>query len=207
MKPQQSNKGHSMKIILPLVSAVCLAFSVQASVHSSILTRVEELPPTYSQVVKGKGHSILDTISQEELRQFGFLLLYLAAAIFGQHAEVVEFLLTNGADPNIQTKKGFLPLFWAIGRGNPFLVFLLLEVKADPNIKSQLGFTPLHVAVAKRVTHSAVIVELLVSYGARADIQAPIVKEGKVIGYGATALEKAEELEFDDLAQIIKEVV
>lgn len=55
-------------------------------------------------------------------------------ACFARKLEVAMLLLKQGADPNIKSSTGYLPLFYAVGssEANADLVSLLLEKGADP---------------------------------------------------------------------------
>ncbi|MDF3047827.1 MAG: serine/threonine-protein phosphatase 6 regulatory ankyrin repeat subunit B-like [Candidatus Midichloriaceae bacterium] len=75
---------------------------------------------------------------------------------------IAELLLNEGANPNVQNKKGETPLHIVVGEEEENIKFLL-EKNADPNLKDKKGNVPLHYAVdAKSNEH----VELLLKYGA-----------------------------------------
>ena len=48
-------------------------------------------------------------------------------------------LLSTGADPNIQDRRGWCPLMWAAAEGHKEVLDLLLEYGADPNVVNYLG--------------------------------------------------------------------
>jgi ankyrin repeat protein len=76
----------------------------------------------------------------------GFTLLALAAK--QGHVAVASLLLAKGADPNMPTEHGLIPLHWAADNGHLDLVTLLLEKGANCNNTVEPdGFTPLHLAV------------------------------------------------------------
>ncbi len=86
---------------------------------------------------------------------------------------IVEYLLSNGADPNRQTNEGGDPVLLGIAYlNNPECVRLLLEAGADPNaVVTDTRETPLHAALAGAgETASAAdrhaVVKLLVEHGA-----------------------------------------
>ena len=86
------------------------------------------------------------------------------AAFFG-HFEIVQYLLTHGADVNLAAKNStrVTALHGAVTRGATEVVKLLLKHGANPNSLQEGGFTPLHSAAA--AGHEA-IVRLLVEHGA-----------------------------------------
>lgn len=89
-------------------------------------------------------------------------------AVREEHADVVKFLLQNGADPNVPSlsDEGMFPLHVASAFGSLQLVALLVSFGAWTNSESLEGDTPLHVAVRENKSE---IVEWLLSHGADAD--------------------------------------
>ena len=79
---------------------------------------------------------------------------------------IVDLLLTFGADPNISEYEhsGLIcPLHMAAENNSYDITKLLLDWKADPNVQTKTGATPLHIAAKAGFSE---IVELLVTYGA-----------------------------------------
>ena len=72
-----------------------------------------------------------------------------------------EYLLNNGADPNIQTSMGETPLYQAVEMEKISHVNLLLQKGANPNISQIDGMSPLHLAVNRQ--NILIIKELLKS--------------------------------------------
>jgi len=64
-------------------------------------------------------------------------------AIGSSHHELVDFLLSRGADPNHQAADGTAPLFLAIKAGDLSEVRALVEHKADVNLRAADGSTAL----------------------------------------------------------------
>jgi uncharacterized protein len=80
-----------------------------------------------------------------------------------QHKQMVELLLTHGADVNVMLNNGSTPLHRAVERDLPYDVELLLANGADPNAKGYNWQSPVHMAVLHGQTS---ILELLLDYGA-----------------------------------------
>lgn len=75
------------------------------------------------------------------------------------NSELVEKLLSSGADPNSSDEHKRSPLHLAACRGYVDVVKVLLRHGANPNIKDTLGNTPLHLAAC--TNHIPVVIELL----------------------------------------------
>lgn len=88
----------------------------------------------------------------------------LAFAVIRENVEIVEFLLSEGADPNGSSES--LPIISAAFKGSIVLVKLLLEHGADPNIAQKHGVTALG------MTDSTAVAKLLLDAGADIDAQA-----------------------------------
>jgi ankyrin repeat protein len=77
----------------------------------------------------------------------GARALRAAAGDYGKKAEqIVEILLTHGADPNGLGSPASTPLHAAVHAGPSRVPFLLLAAGADPNVPNDVGATPLHSA-------------------------------------------------------------
>jgi len=79
-----------------------------------------------------------------------------------------NFLLNNGADPNVKCTMGETPLFQAVDMEKIDHVKILLKNGANPNITNDDGLTPLHNAVTKK---NILIVKILLKYGADPNIK------------------------------------
>lgn len=137
----------------------------------------------------------------------------LIEAIQAGKSQVVERLLTQGADPNADTAKqtrpaitaktgsidveigGWSALMWAASGGHEDIVKVLLEHKARVNTRDQYGKTALTIAAFNGQTG---IVGMLLDKGA--DIEA---KE-KITG-GETALVMAAHSGYDDTVRLLLE--
>jgi ankyrin repeat protein len=80
-----------------------------------------------------------------------------------EHKEMVELLLTHGADANVMLSHGDTPLHRAVERDLPYDVELLLANGADPNARGFNWQSPVHMAVWHGRTG---ILEVLLNYGA-----------------------------------------
>jgi len=85
-----------------------------------------------------------------------------------QHKEMVELLLTHGADVNIMLSDGDTPLHRAVKRDLPGDVELLLANGADPNARGYNWQSPVHLAVWQGRTR---ILEILLDYGADPNVK------------------------------------
>ena len=60
------------------------------------------------------------------------------------HQDIVEMLVTKGANINAVTSEGRSALLYAASKGREKIVEYLLSKGADPNKADKLGATPLH---------------------------------------------------------------
>ncbi|WP_299181554.1 ankyrin repeat domain-containing protein [uncultured Chryseobacterium sp.] len=82
----------------------------------------------------------------------------LAGLAVKYNRELVQYLLSKNADPNIADATGSTPLFWAVKFGNKELIELLLQHKADKSKKDSMGMTPFEYALQ---TNNKEIINLL----------------------------------------------
>lgn len=82
----------------------------------------------------------------------------LAGLAVRYNRDLVMYLLSKGADPNIADATGSTPLFWAVKSGNQELTELLLEYKAAKSVKDTKGVTAFEYAVQ---TNNKDIINLL----------------------------------------------
>ncbi|XP_065907268.1 uncharacterized protein [Dysidea avara] len=95
-----------------------------------------------------------------------FINTSLHVAVDMNHLEVMQFLLSSGANVNKRNINDDTPLHLAVQHGNVQAVELLLCTEADINARNKSGITPLHRAAEKGDIQ---LVELLVSRGADVD--------------------------------------
>lgn len=96
-----------------------------------------------------------ENINQEVM---GCTALHYAA--FYNRKDIVEYLISMGAELNAKNSSGFTPLAWAVDRGLVDITWMLLEAEADPAIADSKGNTPLHKATTLK---NAQMVETLLS--------------------------------------------
>lgn len=85
----------------------------------------------------------------------------LRAIILEDGHEFLEVLLEKGADPNLRSANGELPLDRAILTENSDAIALLLSRGANPNLKDDLGETPLMYAVGGPASRRDIVLRLL----------------------------------------------
>lgn len=96
-------------------------------------------------------------------------------ATFNDDIEMVRYLLSHNADPNIARSNGITPLWLAAQQGYSETARLLAEAKADVHATGDSGWTALHA-----VSDSTETVRVLLEYGA--DINRVDKKEATPLG-------------------------
>jgi|GEM_PF-2076862 len=107
---------------------------------------------------------------------YGTTLLYRVTTLEPGCKDLAEFLLSKGADPNIQDKNGGTVLHSMVGKDTKpeavEVVKLLLSKGANPNMRDNKGRTPVDYAIIfGRGKYFKEIMELLISSGA--DLNTP----------------------------------
>ena len=133
-----------------------------------------------------------DEGSVNHISDHGFSALGIAAH-FG-HDEIVRYLLTKNADPNLPSQNGYLvfPLHTAVGTGLLSVAKLLIEGNAEVNVLQASRISPLHLAAQNG---NIELIILLLENGARIDIKND---------NGQTAADLALERGHQEIAEILK---
>jgi len=85
------------------------------------------------------------------------------------HLEVIQFLISKGADPNLKTTEGTSLLHLAAMNGHaPVVEYLVKEAKLDINAQDKFGDTPLIAACGGGKVNTA---QLLLQLGANKDLK------------------------------------
>jgi hypothetical protein len=75
--------------------------------------------------------------------------------------QIVDFLISNGANVNAKDRREFTPLHWAVWGGNVEVVKFLVSKGADVNAKCEDGTTPLLLAKIRKEREFVEIAEYL----------------------------------------------
>jgi hypothetical protein len=121
----------------------------------------------------------------------GFTALHFAG--MKGHEDVIQYLLSNGADVTKQTTDGDTPLGTAAILGTPGAVRLLIDAGSDVNHKTNDGMTPLLGAAQQGKTEN---VRVLLEKGADINLRGP---------FGDSALFHAEKANHPDTAQVLRD--
>lgn len=113
--------------------------------------------------------SAADPAWPNRLAPDGFTALHLAC--FFNHPPLVEWILANGAHPDVEAKNPsrVRPLHSAAAAGSAAICTLLIDAGADPQAEQEGGFTALHSAC---LHGNGALVELLIAAGADASHRA-----------------------------------
>jgi len=87
-------------------------------------------------------------------------------AVYFNHSNIVSFLLSKGADPNLSTPDGETALHWAIKCGHPKLAELLIKNNANAVVQDKWGISPLQLVIENGY---AEILEMLIAKGTKLD--------------------------------------
>ncbi|XP_041378224.1 ankyrin repeat domain-containing protein 49-like [Gigantopelta aegis] len=101
-------------------------------------------------------------------------------ASYNNHADMVEYLLTHGADIHARTIDGWHPLHSACRWNSASAALVLISSGADINSRTQGGLTPLHLAASERDSHETLEL-LLMNRSVDASIKTQLGETAKQI--------------------------
>lgn len=112
------------------------------------------------------------------------------AIVYGR-ADIVEFLIANGADVNAKNNNGDTALHYAVGNSKLDIAKYLITHGADINVKDKGGYTPLHNAASEGKQE---IARILIANGANVNAKS---------NTGYTPLHLAKEHNYGEIARIL----
>ena len=139
--------------------------------HNDIL-QIRKMPPLLERPSYNEVASCMIT-DQDKVDRLGWTPLHFAAE--AGRTDIVEFLITKGADVNTESRQGRIPLHIAADNGYKEIAELLIAKAADVNAKKS-GYTPLYQAIWNKDKD---IIKLLVAKGA--DVNFVAVDEWPVL--------------------------
>ncbi len=169
------NKPHLVKLFLKHLDAISIFEAAAAGLTDELMKIVE------------KDNGMANHISDHGFSALGI------AAHFG-HDEIVRYLLTKNADPNLPSQNGYLvfPLHTAVGTGLLSIAKLLIEGNAEVNVLQASRISPLHLAAQNG---NIEMIILLLENGALIDIRND---------NGQTAADLALERGHGEIAEILR---
>lgn len=169
------NKPQIVKVLLKHVDELTIHEAAAADQIEIVQAMIQDHP------------ELLDTVSDHGFTPLGM------ATHFGNE-EVVRFLLSKHADPNIQSQNGYnvYPLHTAISANFDGIAKMLIEAGAEVNVLQTSRIGPLHLAAQNG---NIDLIILLLENGARVDIKNDM---------GKTASDLAAEKGHTEIAEILK---
>ena len=169
------NKPQIVKVLLKHLDELTIHEAVSAAQLEQVQAMIEDQP------------RLLDAVSDH-----GFTPLGLATH-FGNE-DVVRYLLTKHADPNIQSQNGYnvYPLHTAISSNFDSIAKMLIEAGAEVNVFQASRTSPLHLAAQNG---NIDLIILLLENGARVEVKNDM---------GKTASDLAAEKGHVEIAEILK---
>lgn len=92
-----------------------------------------------------------------------------SSVYYGTNPELIEYLISKGAEVDSHDVLGLTPLHWSASRNNRKAAEVLLSKRADINSRERNGLTPLHMAAFNGHRD---MMDLLLSRGASIDLKA-----------------------------------
>ncbi|MBN2181047.1 MAG: ankyrin repeat domain-containing protein [Sedimentisphaerales bacterium] len=126
------------------------AYGVSAAIGELLVAKGAEVSSLYTAAYMGDLDKVKAFIDQgADIKQKKGMIegTALHAAAAGGHKEVVEFLISRGADANITNIAGKTALHIAAGAGHLEIVQILLKSGSDVNTKDRMGNTALDLAL------------------------------------------------------------
>ncbi len=169
------NKPQIVKVLLKHIDELTVHEAAAANLLEQVQAMLENKP------------DLLDAVSDHGFTPLGM------ATHFGNE-DVARFLLTKGADPNIQSHNGYnvYPLHAAIGSGFDSIAKMLIESGAEVNVLQTSRTSPLHLAAQNG---NIDLIILLLENGALVEIKNDM---------GKTASDLAAEKGYTEIANILK---
>lgn len=167
----------------PQIIQVILKYTTSITIHEACATGLLQ----HIQMMVEHKQDIV-----EELSTHGFTALGIATHF--NKEDIVRFLLTHKADPNIPSQNGYqvYPLHAALSNNNSDIGKLLIEAGAEVNVRQYGGLTPLHYAAQ----HGNIdLIIILLEQGADISV---------VSDTGDTAAHYAAKKGFHEIAEILK---
>jgi ankyrin repeat protein len=166
-----ARKGDQAKVVALLSQNPELVFSRDKFGNTPLHLAALHNQPAVAALLLANGADVnarcIDQKSVPRTENGGETPLTLALTSY-QHKEMLELLLTHGADPNVMLSNGDTPLNRAVSRDLPDDLELLLANGADPNTRGFNWQTAVHIAVWSKYTR---ILELLLDYGADPNVK------------------------------------
>ena len=166
-----ARKGDEAKVVALLKQNPELVFSRDKFGNTPLHVAARHNQPAIAALLLANGADVnarnIDENSVPRNTNGGETPLTLALLPY-QHKEILELLLTHGAEVNVMLSNGDTPLHLAVTRDIPDEVELLLANGADPNARGFNWQTPVHLAVFQGRTR---ILEILLDYGADPNVK------------------------------------
>jgi len=129
------------RTVTPMVALLLLDAGAEVSARDKFgLTPLHILAGTEHGFVQ-PGHVVV-----QQGDESGAIKQEIVAGYARQREELLNLLLSTGADPNAKDDSGQTPLHRAAGSGQAEHVSLLLKYGADPSVKDDIGDTPADLA-------------------------------------------------------------
>lgn len=177
-------KSRKPEIVKALIKAGADVNAVTPDGDTAALIAAQDGMPESYEIIKILGEA------KANMNVSNLIYTPLSYAVDQGNKELVQALLSAGADANAKTNYGTLPIQRALEK--PEILELLIKAKADPNVTFENGTTPLIQAIEYGYTDS---VKLLLEAGANPQ---------QSTSYGTSAIELAEQYSRADIVELLK---